>query len=316
MLGARSFAWSVGLSVCVLALSACEAFDSSKLEALLTPIDTPDDDQPDSGPGDEPCTPKAERCNGKDDDCDDEIDEQADEACMQPMASSVCASGGRCVIVSCADGYVNCNGEDDDGCEHDSVDGPCPMACTMCQDAGSDAGDDAGPKEDGAIEPVPDAEVDASDACIEQDEICDGEDNDCDDAVDETTECAIQRCVATEPSFRGEACDRCVCEKCNQQRVNCQANQDATWRQLCTAVVECYVREDRAGNCGEDSDCYATGACTGEIHLAAGGADENDNGPAVAGGCTSTNPPTTACQAVSNYRDECTLDLCATECAQ
>jgi hypothetical protein len=319
MLGARSFVRSVGLSVCVLALSACEAFDSGKLQALLMPIESPDaGDPPDSGT-DGPCMPRPELCNGKDDDCDDKVDEQADEACMQPMANSVCASGGRCVVVSCADGYLNCNGDSYDGCEHDATDGPCPMVCTMCEDAGSDAGDagdDAGPKDDGAVEPVPDAEVDASDTCTEMDEVCDGEDNDCDDAVDETPECAIQRCAATTPSYRGEACDRCVCEKCNSQRLNCQANQDETWRKLCTDVVECYVVENQAGNCGDNQDCYATGACSGAIHLAAGGVDANDNIPAATGGCAATNPPTTACQAVTNYRNECTLGLCATECAQ
>ncbi len=317
MLGARSFVWSVGLCVGVLALSACEAFDAGKLEALLMPSEAPDDDPPDSGT-DEPCVPKAELCNGKDDDCDDATDEDADDACMQPNASSVCATGGRCVIVTCDEGYVNCNGDTYDGCEHASAKGPCPMACTMCEDAGDDAGEDAGPT-DGAVD-VPDAEadaeVDASEPCVAKAEACDGEDNDCDEQVDETTECAIQRCAAAEPSYRGEACDRCVCEKCNQQRMNCQAHPDQTWRQLCTDVVECYVVEDRANNCGEDHDCYASGACSGEIHLAAGGENADDNLPAAGGGCAPTNPPTTACQAVTNYRDECTTDLCMAECAQ
>jgi hypothetical protein len=304
----------------VLALSACEAFDSSKLEALLTPIETPDDAEPDGGPGEPPCTREAESCNGKDDDCDDRTDEDADDACTWPKASSVCASGGRCVIVSCEEGYENCNGEAYDGCEHASADGPCPMACTMCEDAGTGAGEDAGPTGDGAVEDAAvdaevDAEVDASEPCSELPESCDGEDNDCDDEVDETAACAIERCVATAPSFRGETCDRCVCEKCDQQRGSCQAHPDATWRMLCTDVVECYVREDRANACGENHDCYANGVCTGEIHLAAGGEDEDDNLPAASGGCMPTNPPTTACQAVSNYRNECILDLCAAECA-
>lgn len=328
MLGARSVAWIVCVCACVLSagvLSACQAFDPGKLESLLSPIETPEYDAGRRDTGvDEPCTaPTAETCNGVDDDCDDKIDEKADDACFQPQSTSVCATGGRCIITSCDTGYVDCNDLDADGCEHAAANGPCPNTCEeMCPDAGHDAGHDAGPDEpqDAAVKDaeVEDAAVvDASDddACVAQAEACDGLDNDCDDHVDETPQCAIERCVDTTPSYRGEECDRCVCEKCGAQRANCQEHPNGTWRAQCTAVVECYVVEDRAGNCGEDHDCYFTGACSGEINIAAGGTSETDNIPAATGGCAAVNPPTTACMAVTNYRDECTLGVCEDECA-
>jgi len=322
MFGARSVEWIGCVSVCVLSagvLSACQAFDPGKLDSLLNPIETPEHDAGRRDTGvDEPCTtPVAEVCNGVDDDCDDKIDEKADDACFQPQSTSVCATGGRCIITSCDPGYVDCNDLDRDGCEHAAANGPCPNTCEeMCLDGGHDAGP-IEPDDAHVEDAAQDAEVvvDAGDVCVEQPEVCDGVDNDCDDDVDETTECAIERCVDTTPSYRGEECDRCVCEKCGMQRANCQEHTNATWRAQCTAVVECYVVEDLAGNCGADHDCYFTGACSGEINIAAGGTSETDNSPAATGGCAPTNPPTTACMAVTNYRDECIADLCATECA-
>jgi hypothetical protein len=324
MLGARS-AWTGCVSACVLSaglLGACQAFDPGALDMLLSPVDTPEIDAGRDSDAAVPCTSgMAEVCNGLDDDCDDTIDEKADEACFQPQSTSVCATGGRCLVVSCDPGYVDCNNLDVDGCEHSAASGPCPNECEeMCIDGGQDSGSDDPPEdaavEDAAVEEAgEDAEIGEPDACIELPEVCDDMDNDCDDAVDETTECAIERCVDTTPSYRGEECDRCVCEKCAAQRANCQDQMNATWRMQCRAVVECYVVEDRAGNCGSNHDCYGTGACSGEINIAAGGADADDASAAIAGGCTPTNPPTTACMGATNYRDGCTLNLCETECA-
>jgi hypothetical protein len=326
MLGARS-AWIGCVSACVWSagtLSACQAFDASKLDILLSPIDTPPVDAGGRDTGvDEPCTTfKAEVCNNLDDDCDDKVDENADESCFQPQSSSVCSDEGRCIVVSCDTGYVDCNDLGSDGCEHLAADGPCPNECEeMCFDAGDDSGQDSGPDEpdepeDAEVEDAAeDAAIDEPDACVEQPEACDGMDNDCDDKVDETAECAIERCVDTVPSYRGEACDRCVCEKCGAQRAECQEHPNATWREQCRDVLECYVVQARAGNC-DGADCYATGACSAEINIAAGGVDGDDGSGAIGGNCTWVNPPTHACMGATRYRDQCTLDLCEAECAQ
>lgn len=318
MLSARSALFS-GLGFCVLSLSACDALDASKLDLLHNPIEMPPDDpERDAGPSEPECVlTGAELCNNKDDDCDDKIDEKADEACFLPSTNSVCATGGRCIIVSCDTGYVDCNDRDDDGCEHDLAIGPCPGECATCEDAGRDSGPEPQDAEVDEYDAGRDAEVevDAGPTCTEEPETCDGEDNDCDDHVDEIAECPILECMATTPSYRGEACDRCVCEKCGTHLMQCQENPDTAWRDLCVDVVECYVVEDRAGRCGSNHDCYASGACDGRINLAAGGTSETDNIPAATGGCTATTPPTTACQAVTNYKNECINDLCMTECA-
>lgn len=324
MLGARS-AWIRCVSACVLSagpLSACQAFDPSRLDILLSPSDPGPVDAGTRDTGvDEPCVFKAETCNNLDDDCDDKIDENADEACFQPQSSSMCSDDGRCIIESCDMGYVDCNDLDSDGCEHLEASGPCPSECEeMCFDAGQDAGPDE-PKdaaiEDAAIEDAAqDAEIEEPDACVAQPEVCDDRDNDCDDKVDETAQCAIERCVATTPSYRGEECDRCVCEKCGAQRADCQEHPNATWRLQCRDVVECYVVEDRAGNCGGNSDCYGTGACSAEINIAAGGANGDDASGAIAGNCTPVDPPTHACMGATSYRGECTQTLCGAECAE
>ena len=320
MVGAR-FGARIALGIwCGSVLSACNAFDASALESLQSPIQRP---VRDAGHGDAAAAPDCvvtsvfENCNGLDDDCNGSVDEGADVACVTLNALTACTSSGHCVTLACKPGYLDCNDTKEDGCEHPEEEGPCP-SCDgeVCID---DAGMDAGPEpvEDAEVEDAaPEAEVPPEDACVEHAETCDGEDNDCDDHVDETTECAIERCVATVPSYRGEECDRCVCEKCGAYTDDCQDNSNATWVTQCRAVLECYVVEERAGNCN-GSDCYGVGGgpCAAEINIAAGGTSETDTSAAVGGGCTATDPPTTACMAAANYRDHCTLDLCADECA-
>ena len=293
-------------------LTACNAFDPGVLDRLQSPIESPRDaGRSDSGPLEEPCTLGFELCNGKDDDCDDAIDENADVACVQPHADTVCATGGRCVRLSCEDGWADCNRTPSDGCEYDEGEnGPCPT----CTGSECEPAMDAGEKPD-AESPVEDAAVDAevidaaSDACVATAEACDGADNDCDDKVDEIAECEIQRCIATTPSYRGAQCDRCVCERCANLVDACQHSENATWQNQCRDVIECYVVEGRAGNC-PDGDCYGVGSgpCAAEIQAAAGGGN-------IASNCEATTPPTTACMAATNYRDQCTNTACMNECA-
>ena len=70
----------------------------------------------------------AELCDGLDNDCDDDIDENYDFSndpahcggcglsCEGEAATTACV-GGSCQIVVCYDGFVDCNGEAEDGCE-------------------------------------------------------------------------------------------------------------------------------------------------------------------------------------------------------
>jgi hypothetical protein len=306
---ARSVAFACGLAYASVFVGACNAFDAAALERLKSPIESPRDAGRDAALQ-EPCTVGFELCNGKDDDCDDEIDENADVACVQPHAETVCATGGRCVRLECESGWSDCNGTPSDGCEYDEEqNGPCPtcegLDCEPEMDAGEKPDADA-PPEDAAVE---DAEVEdsGSDACVEMAEACDDEDNDCDGRVDEIAECAILECVATAPSYRGAECDRCVCEKCAAIVSDCQNNTNATWRDQCRDVVECYVVQSRMGNC-VDGDCYVgNGPCVGQIDTAA-------NGDPL-GNCTTASPPATACGAVTRYRDMCTDTVCMNECA-
>ncbi|MET0391051.1 MAG: hypothetical protein ABW321_34080 [Polyangiales bacterium] len=143
-----------------LAAIGCDVYDPSLLPGPITrqdagghnePPDAGDDSgtQPDAevDAGYEPvCTIQenpecplrcSEVCNGVDDDCDGTVDERQGAAgsfCTLPHAISVCARGS-CLIASCEDGHVDCNGDAADGCEAtlDSVAhcGVCTHACDL-----------------------------------------------------------------------------------------------------------------------------------------------------------------------------------------
>lgn len=63
------------------------------------------------------CLPTNEVCNGVDDDCDGAIDETDDPLCSwTPSADAVCQDG-TCVLTGCHDGWEDCDGEVESGCE-------------------------------------------------------------------------------------------------------------------------------------------------------------------------------------------------------
>jgi hypothetical protein len=64
------------------------------------------------------CTPSPESCNNQDDDCDGIIDNgpEADQSCATENSNMVCVQG-HCAIASCAAGFANCDGEEQNGCE-------------------------------------------------------------------------------------------------------------------------------------------------------------------------------------------------------
>jgi hypothetical protein len=250
--------------------------------------------------------PQPEYCNGRDDDCDAKTDEGAETSCRFDHATGAC-TGGTCTIGSCTSGYQDCDRIVQNGCET-SATAPCPVA-----DAG--APDSGGQADTGTPPDPPDAGSDTgtppppADACVPATETCDSMD------VDESLDCARMACVASTPSYRGMACDECACDQCGALLDLCQEHTDATWRQRCRDLVECYVVESRAGNCGSNNDCYManTGPCAAEINLASGGSSATD-GSQAATGCAAGSPPASACAAATNYRDGCTLSACMSDC--
>lgn len=69
------------------------------------------------------CTPQAELCNGKDDDCDGTTDEEAEavanDCVFRVLNTASTCTAGLCVKSSktCYEGYFNCDGLPDNGCE-------------------------------------------------------------------------------------------------------------------------------------------------------------------------------------------------------
>jgi hypothetical protein len=291
----------IGAWVSAFGLVGCQVFDPALLDesrsfgaAIRRDGGPSSPASPDSGT----CMGGLERCNDRDDDCDGDVDEDADDGCRLANAIGGCASGGNCVIAECERGYLDCNGRSSDGCEQDSSELQCGLCGTACAEDGGLVLPDAGS-----------TQVGLGDAAVG--------DDDCDDKVDEApANCALDACIATAPSYRGAACDRCVCQRCAPLVAQCQNHTDARWAMLCRDVTECYVTESRADRCGADDDCYGSGngPCADEIRLASGGTSASD-GSKVVSGCAVASPPSTACAAVSAYRAQCTRDSCANECA-
>lgn len=341
----------IGVWVWPVVLAGCQVFDPELIEekAEFPAVRADGGPTREDAPASSGCTDAIELCNAKDDDCDDHVDEGADEACRLRHALSACASGGTCVIAECDEGYLDCNARSSDGCEQATTELTCGTCGTRCLDDGGLGLPDAGPTQVGTLDAATGGDIGSAagsssaagsaagtgggggsdagmpptnmgtmePACVPKTERCNQADDDCDKRVDETpANCALDACIASTPSYRGAACDRCACERCATQVTQCQNSMDAAWAKLCRDVTECYVMHTRAGDCGTNGDCYGSGSgpCAGEINLAAGGTSATDNSR-TASGCGVSNPPRTACAAVSAYRDQCTRDRCATECA-
>ena len=83
------------------------------------------------------CVPSAELCNGEDDDCDGVIDEDASETCSTQHARERCVLGA-CELIACDYGYVDCDGDPDDGCERLITNAGCEQ--NLVTSSGADAG--------------------------------------------------------------------------------------------------------------------------------------------------------------------------------
>jgi len=119
------------LTAAVWCSAACSVYDSS-----LT-YSNGSAGRDSSTPGDA-CTPEPELCNGTDDDCDGTTDEEveavANDCMFKVVHSASTCSSGLCVKTGrdCYDGYYNCDGMPQNGCER-----TCPC--------GQDCDEDAGP---------------------------------------------------------------------------------------------------------------------------------------------------------------------------
>jgi hypothetical protein len=310
-MGCRLRGWPAGVSL--VALLGCNAYDPDLLQEFegssMRPVQRNDAAPPCSRSG-------SESCNGADDDCDGKVDEGAESECLFPHATSLCVTPGECVIVECAAGYADCNRELSDGCEQRASEIACGMCGKVCPGSPENPrGGSTSRPDDGQSSEDEDAGTGMEPpACSPSDERCDDLDNDCDGNTDEGTVCAVAQCKSTAPSYRGDACDQCVCEQCPQLVALCQNHPDATWAQQCRALVECVVIESRMGTC-QGTDCYIAGAgpCADETHTAAGGSGPAAVAAACAGG---TAPPASACAGAVNYRDRCTTTSCSSVCTQ
>lgn len=251
------------------------------------------------------CRGRTEICNNRDDDCDGIIDEGASPSCSLDHARSHC-SAGTCVLDACDEGYLSCDDDSANGCEHELA------ACGGC-DAQCDASmprDSEPPRVDaGKIsEAVTDADADAgvgerdNDAGSEQPctpERCDGVDNDCDGRTDEGLLC---NCTASAPTGQGPECDRCACERCSAPLAQCLTSGSADWDTSCGALMRCVGKNTLDGKCSEDADC---GSACGSEWVGAGWRPNR---------ACNANDISTACAAFVQIQETCYQTKCDKAC--
>lgn len=93
-----------------------------------------------------------ELCDGRDNDCDDRVDETfalsgdvnncgaCGRVCEVVNGFGACLAG-ECVVATCEETHLDCDGEYVTGCEVDILD---PLACTACSDGGAPPGSSCG----------------------------------------------------------------------------------------------------------------------------------------------------------------------------
>ena len=215
-----------------------------------------------------------EICNGVDDDCDGLVDEgfdlqsdgqncgQCDTICGLDNAETFC-NAGQCDVLACADGFVNLDGEPDNGCECVITEGGveiCDGIDNDCNGIADDADQVVPPPEvncrvQGVCLGTRPACIDAGWTCVYPDtyqveeNLCDGMDNDCDGERDEGhiglgTPCAAgvgacreQGSIVCNASRDGVKCsitehpERSTQEVCNGLDDDCdgEIDEDGDW---------------------------------------------------------------------------------------
>ena len=220
-----------------------------------------------------PGSPKAETCNGIDDNCDGQIDEGL--SCSCSIKPEIC------------DGVDNnCNGQVDEGLNLGQT---CVVGVGACQRTGTRICDGAGGVKCSATAGTAVAEVcngiddncngqadeGLSCTCNVQTEVCDGIDNDCDKQVDEgfgvgnpctlgTGACARTGVILCDGAG-GTKCSAVVgtpgVETCNGIDDNCNGGADEGLS--CTCLVQTEVCDGRDNNCdGQVDETFGVGtAC-------------------------------------------------------
>ncbi|MBI5501958.1 MAG: FG-GAP repeat protein [Deltaproteobacteria bacterium] len=218
------------------------------------------------------CTPPAETCNGRDDDCDTIADEGFD--CVAGASGTPCttacatAGTGTCTAAcgipapaDCAPPVEVCNGIDDNcagGCDEPGCcrgsDRPCTTAC------GSTGNEHC-------------STACAWETCVPPAETCNGDDDDCDTVADEGYDCVAGDTVACMTACGTPGTGRCTAacsfptgaacvggtESCNALDDNCNGSTDEGFACVQGAATSCTT------SCGSTG----TGTCTAACELPA-----------------------------------------------
>jgi len=197
------------------------------------------------------CSPTAEVCDGKDNNCNGSIDENLTQACEEngENGTQACVNGawGTCET-SCTPSAETCDGVDND-CDNAIDEDDAGQALTQtCTDTAGLAGTQictAG------------AWGACSASCTPNPEVCDGQDNDCDGKVDEDDAGqALKQDCSNECGLGTEVC-------ANGQWTSCTAPQPET--EVCDGVDnDCDKEIDEGFDCarGAQADCGSdVGAC-------------------------------------------------------
>ncbi|MEZ4436279.1 MAG: MopE-related protein [bacterium] len=253
----------------------------------------------------EPGAPRAEVCDGADDDCDGRTDEGIAPVRTECGVGACGATGERTcqdgrLIDTCepgAPGAEQCNGRDDD-CDGTSDEGIAPRPSNCGQGACADAGEVT--CQGGRL-------VDSCDPGDPVAEACNGADDDCDGTTDEgiapvRTECGVGVCGATgeRTCQGGELVDTCQpgapgAEQCNGRDDDCDGTSDE-------------------GIAPQRSEC-GQGACAaaGEITCQGGRlVDSCDPGDPVAERCNGADDDCDGItdEGIAPVRTECGVGVC------
>lgn len=263
-----------------------EQVSPAELEAFTGSLGPAADASPDDASVPDACSARAESCNGADDDCDGRVDEEP-TACVATgahVASAACVSQ-RCVQV-CVEGYHDCDGLPENGCESDlSDDANCGRCGAACAFPGGSARCEA--------------RVCALVACDEGRRDCNAvPDDGCESDLRDTTHCG--GCgVACELPRGVEACGTGLCDlvSCDEGYDNCDGRLENGCEADTAEVFHCGICDNRCGGTAPHAAAAcAAGRCGFACDPGWADCDGNaDNGceallsrPETCGGCATT----------------------------